>query len=311
MSERDDWGLSPGSQNGGGGGYGGNRNYGGGNNWNRNRQGGGGNGGGNRGNWGRGGNRNEKPFDPNNVKLYKPYVVISNKEVPPNVVESVSRIVKTLEGLGFILRMDGMEGLAAATENIPAPDNRELHLPWKGFDNKESKFTYNSDEAKALAKLFHPGYDTLKPAVQSFLAKNVRLAMGDRLKSPALFMICWSEDGAENSLQKTIKSGNIGHIIGIMSSLHAPIFNFGKPDAEQRLRYFLGLDGANNNTERSEADPRPNAYTSQSNENEYNTSTQNQQYSRPQQYGQPNQQNYQHSQQSNGQGYSMDGDDSL
>lgn len=82
----------------------------------------------------------------------------------------------------------------------------------------------------------------MKLPVQAFLAKNVRLLYGDKLKSPALFMLCWSEDGAETLREKTNRTGSIGHAIQIAYSMRIPIFNLGKPDTEERLKRYLDLD---------------------------------------------------------------------
>jgi hypothetical protein len=176
--------------------------------------------------------------------LYKCFVGTGNKEAPDHVLERMRAITGQLEQFGYTLRTGGMEGPDEIFET--ASKNPELYLPWKGFNNKESKHTFNTKQSLDIAKLFHPTFEGLKPAIQAFLAKNARMVLGKDLKSPAMFIICWSEDGAENSKEKTAKTGNVGHVIAIASAMKIPVFNFGKPDAEQRLRSFLELPGDNN-----------------------------------------------------------------
>lgn len=188
-------------------------------------------------NKGQGGFRRKSPEDEGPAKLYKPYVITGNKETPQNVIESMQRIVKELSAIGYIMRSGGKEGPEEAVENCVT--DKEIHLPWKGFNQKDSKFTFTHNHAKEIAAMFATGYENLKPVIQTFLAQNVRMVMGKDLKSPALFMICWSEDGAESKREKTIKTGNIGHAIAIASTLHIPIFNLGKSDAEARLKQYL------------------------------------------------------------------------
>jgi len=174
------------------------------------------------------------------AKLYKPYVGSGNRDAPSDVSETIQRLAKFLEEFGFICRTGGMEGPEQNFED--AAKNHELHLPWKGFNNKESKSAFNTPEALAIAKMFHPTFDDLKPAIQAFLAKNARLVLGKDLRSPALFVLCWSADGAECSREKTARTGNVGHVIAIASAIKIPIFNLAKPDAEYRLKQHLELN---------------------------------------------------------------------
>jgi hypothetical protein len=180
---------------------------------------------------------NKKPIEEG--KLYKPYVGTGNKETPDDVLKRMSVIAKTLEQFDFVLRTGGLEGPDAVFED--SVKNLELYIPWKGFNNKESKNYFNTTQSLDVAKMFHFGFDKLKPAIQAFLAKNVRMVLGKDLKSPAMFIVCWSEDGVEHVKDRTSSTGNIGHIIAIASSMKIPVFNLGKPDAEKRLKNYLEL----------------------------------------------------------------------
>jgi hypothetical protein len=204
------------------------------NNWNKSGSNG-------KSNWnGNKGGYPKKNQEPEEIKLYKPYVGIGNKEAPQDILDQMRRLATELNGFGYLLRTGGLDGPDAAFE-AGASGNVEVHLPWKGFADKESKFTFTGPLATGVAKMFHPSFDTLKPVVQTFLAKNARMVLGKDVKSPALFMICWSDDGVESVKNKTSKTGNIGHAIAIASSLHIPIFNLANHDAEIRLKRYLGL----------------------------------------------------------------------
>lgn len=183
--------------------------------------------------------RKPEELKPEDVVLYKPYTVTANKEIPDNVLENIKKIIKELEIKGYILRTGGMDGPEDAFEK--STSKKEIYLPWRGFAEKESKFTYAHPAAKILAARYQSGFDGLKNFVQAFLIKNVRIVLGTETKSPSLFMIVWTEDGAESLSEKSVRTGNSGHAIAIASDLGIPIFNFGKPDAEQRLRKYLNL----------------------------------------------------------------------
>ena len=167
------------------------------------------------------------------IELYKPYAMVSNRDVPVPILGQMSEIAKLMDNLGFTCRIDGGEGASASAEPIEC--RKELILAWKGFNEKESAFTYNQPEAFEIAKLFHPTYDSLKPAIQAFLARNARVVMGQTLKSPIMFLVVYTEDGAETVKERTSKTGFAGHLIAMACGLGMPVFNLQKPDAYQRL----------------------------------------------------------------------------
>lgn len=208
---------------------------------NQNRWNGGNNkGGNNTGKW----NNNKKwtkkePEDPSKFELYRPYVITGNKDAPVSVIEAMKRIVKDLEALGYTTRTGGLEGPDQAVE--PISTRLELYLPWQGFNNKESKFYFNTATALVAAGKFHPTFESLSGPVKAFLSKNARMVLGEKLNSSAHLLICWSEDGVETAKEKTVRTGNIGHVIAIANTMRIPIFNLGKADAEQRLRTYLSI----------------------------------------------------------------------
>lgn len=229
------------SANGGGGGgnWQGNRsqnyqggNGGGGGGWQGNR----GQGGGWQGKGGGGGGKFQRAPE-TDLTLYKPYTIVANNDVPPEIASKFEEIAKRLEQREYTVRIGGMEGIDDRIEK--AVKKFELHLPWREFNGKQSKFYYNGERAFAVAKMFHPTFDSMKKGIQAFLAKNARLILGDKMNSPTLFLLCWTEDGAESIRERTAKTGFSGHPIAIASALGVPIFNLAKSDAEQRLNFLV------------------------------------------------------------------------
>ena len=184
--------------------------------------------------------KEEEPFDPSKVELYLPYAVTGNKEAPPEIVDRIQNAMRKLEYHGYTSRTGGMEGLDNVIEKTV--NRTELVIPWKGFSDKYSKNYYNTKESLVIARMFHSSFDGLKPAIQAFLAKNVRQILGKDLKSAVMFLICWTEDAVEDAKYKTVKTGNMGHVISIATARRIPIFNFQNLDAEERLYRFLGLE---------------------------------------------------------------------
>lgn len=210
-------------------------------NWNGQRSGGGfgGNGGGSGGKWGggNGGGFQKKRPEETDLTLYKPYAIAANPDAPPEILAKFQEIALFLESRDYTARIDGKDGVSAALEKTIK--KFEMHLPWRGFGDKESRFYYNTDRAFAVAKMFHPTFDNMKKGIQAFLAGNARLIMGDKMVSPVLFFLCWTEDGAESIKSRTSRTGFTGHPIAIASALGIPVFNLAKPDAQQRLTFLV------------------------------------------------------------------------
>lgn len=216
--------------------------------WNNNQQnnqrqnnGGGnwGNRGGNQGGGGNWGNKSggfqRKPET--DFSLYLPYAATGNQNPPPEVLSRIESVVRRLNQMGFTARTGGFEGVEEAVEKTSA--KKEVHLPWKGFNDKESKFTWTKERATSVARMFQPGFDALKKPVQTFLAKNARLILGDSVASPALFLIVWTEDGCNTIKRRNAQTGFAGHPIAIASALGIPIYNFQNPEDERRLNEYL------------------------------------------------------------------------
>jgi hypothetical protein len=234
------------SNNGGDRGYnrdGGQNNYQGNNrgNWNNDRGGNGGNGGG--GNWqnrqnnngGKSGGFKRKPET--DFSLYLPYAVTGNPNPPEQIIARFENVAKRLDQMGFTARTRGFEGIEDAVEKVVK--KVELLLPWRDFNQKESKTTWTKERAYSVAKMFHPGYDALKKSVQTFLAANARILLGDSMAAPALFLLVWSEDGCNDIRRKSQQTSFAAHSIAIASSLGIPIYNLQNPDDERKLYAYL------------------------------------------------------------------------
>lgn len=191
-----------------------------------------------KGNGGGGGGYQRREKEPEDLTLYKPYVVVANKDVPQEVISKFKQLAKELEDQGFTVRTDAADMLGSVIE---AFDKCETYLPWKGFNDKISKNTWNSERSKSIAKMFHPSFDSMKPAIQAFLARNARLVLGQDLTSPSMFILVWSADGAETKIERTAQTGQVGHHIAIANAMRIPVFNLAKQDSERRLKQYLDI----------------------------------------------------------------------
>lgn len=232
------------NRNQGGGGYQ-NRSQGGGGGY-QNRQGGGGYSGGNSGGGYRQGGRSNyqkgnAPKVPEMKELYKPYLIAGGNDFPTNKTAELRSIVELLDKHSFTARVNGMRGMGEVAEELVKQTRHELHIPWKGFDDKESKFAWAHPFASELLLQMMPSAESLSPGIQKMMTTYIRMMLGSNLNSPVLFSIIYTPDCAEKPPEKSKDTGNAEMIITLSHTYRRPVFNIAKPDCEKRIRHFLGL----------------------------------------------------------------------
>ena len=194
-----------------------------------------------------GGFSKDKEVDLTNYTLYKPFSIFCNDNAPPEILARAKDVLLFLYNHGFTTRASCLTGSEKQILEYIPKDKLELYIPWKDFDNRDTKFYFNDKVSQHVAKMFHKSYDTLKPPVQAFLAKNVRMILGEKAKSRTSLIIVWSEDGAADVNQVTFKTGNISHPIAVASAVHIPVFNLQNPDILSLIAGYLHLKGKTNN----------------------------------------------------------------
>ncbi len=171
------------------------------------------------------------------VELYLPYTIHLNPNFPAQKLDELCAIVKRFSEFGYTLRIGGGNEFEMALE--PHAQRLELYLPWKGFNQRESKFSYNSESAKQLAALFHPGFEQLNYPIQAFIARNVRMMVGSNLKSPTLALIVYSEDGATKLQDIGQKTATARTVITLANYLRIPVFNLANENALASIVAYL------------------------------------------------------------------------
>lgn len=175
--------------------------------------------------------KNKKPYIPNKKKELPehPYIVFAvyvDGSFPQEIKDKIYHVVNTLLSKGYYVRING-DDKDFTNKLINISNNLEVYIPWKNFNNIESKHYFNDPMHKKIAASFMPGYENLPEAVKSLLARNVRLIFGDKLNSTALCLITWSSDGALHSSQVNKETGKASFLIRLMSKYRLPVFNIG------------------------------------------------------------------------------------
>lgn len=179
-----------------------------------------------------------KSPEPHHGLVYQAYAVVGNKEVPSKWLEWAEQTAIKLDELGFTLRTGGgAMPLEEAFEN--ATTHKEIHLPWKEFNQKESSYTRTHAGAAGLIRKLQPNFESLKPAVQAILSRNAAVIYGKDLRSPVRFLITYTDDGVEHGKDRTSQTGFAGLAIGLAGWLKIPVYNLKNEEAVSKLKIYV------------------------------------------------------------------------
>lgn len=165
------------------------------------------------------------------------YTGIGSRETPIEILSVFTKVGKFLANKGYILRSGHAEGADSAFEYgcDLASGNKEIYLPWNGFEGSDSKLIVNDSNAFEIAEKFHPYWHNLKQGARKLQARNSHQVLGWDLETPSKFIICWTKNGSG--------SGGTGQAIRIAKAYDIPIFDAGKyKDIEQvkkELKEFI------------------------------------------------------------------------
>jgi hypothetical protein len=169
------------------------------------------------------------------------YTGIGSRNTPEEVCKQMTQLAKHFESMGFILRSGSAGGADTAFENgVSNPINKEIYLPWKNFNGNQSSYFEISQEAFELADTLHPIFKSLKPAIQRLHARNTYQVLGNDLKTPSAFLVCYTPCGSEEESTLTSKSGGTATAIKLAYRKGVPIFNLQRHDAVNRLYEYIG-----------------------------------------------------------------------
>lgn len=148
----------------------------------------------------------------------KYYTGIGSRETPESLRPAFQFIASKLEKKGYILRSGAAEGADQYFESGVSKDkNKEIYLPWEGFNYHISPLYRNSMAAYKLAAKHHPRWSQLSIGARKLHTRNVHQVLGKDLKTPSDFVVCWTKDG--------LPSGGTGQAIRIAQSYGIQVYN--------------------------------------------------------------------------------------
>lgn len=173
----------------------------------------------------------------NTTKLF---TGIGTRTPPKNIEKDVIEISRLLFDSGYILRSGGADGMDTLFE-VPYKfsNNKEIYLPWKGFNKHKSNLFEVKKEAQEIASFYHPAWKRLNTRQKLLHGRNSYQVLGYELKIPSKFIICYTKDGAEDHLERKRETGGTGTAISIASYYNVPVINMFNPKWKERILKLL------------------------------------------------------------------------
>lgn len=143
------------------------------------------------------------------------YAGIGARATPPDVLEEMKKIALHLQPT-YTLRSGGAKGADSAFES-GAGYNKEIFIPWSGFNGSDAPFVKPSGKVTAVARKHHPYWEKLSYSTRRLMERNVMIILGEDLKTRVDFVVCWTPDGMD--------SGGTGHAIRVAEAYRIPVYN--------------------------------------------------------------------------------------
>lgn len=112
------------------------------------------------------------------------YTGVGSRETPETKMNLMTRLAKVLEGKGYILRSGGAIGADTAFEN-----GATEKIIYKVKDS--------TPECEEIAARIHPAWHMCSDYAKKLHGRNVKQVLGDDLKTPSDFLLCWTKEGKD------------------------------------------------------------------------------------------------------------------
>ena len=166
------------------------------------------------------------------------YAGIGSRETPDLILRTMTELAKRLANKGYTLRSGGAPGADAAFEQgcDEVLGSKEIYLPWKDCFNNKSKLYWSAyeEEARVIASETHPAWKTLGENVRKLHTRNVYQVLGEDLRTPSDFVLCWTINGE--------LKGGTAQALRIAIKHRIPIYNLGSTDGLDKFKQFYRLN---------------------------------------------------------------------
>lgn len=151
------------------------------------------------------------------------YAGVGSRRTPDDVLREMYDLACILSIRGWVLRSGGADGADEAFER--GANEKEIYLPWPRFNGNPSRLCRVSAEAIEESLKFHPTPDILNDASRKFMGRNLYQVLGQDLRTPCRFVVCWTPFSTEAAFDPKKWIGGTGQAIRIAGHRNIPIYN--------------------------------------------------------------------------------------
>lgn len=185
------------------------------------------------------------------------YAGIGSRDTPDYIGEIMIKAGYYLARAGLTLRSGGAPGadqffeIGADLAIMQDPTcQKQIFLPRKDFfgTGNPSIWTFEDvdDQLKMdielIAGNFHKGWLGLDHTSKQLMSRNVNQVLGDDLKSPVDFVLCWTKDGCISHEERSRITGGTGQALSIADSKGIEIFNLQNKEHNHMGRVLAKLE---------------------------------------------------------------------
>jgi hypothetical protein len=135
-------------------------------------------------------------------EVLKYYCGVGSRQTPDEVMAEMRMIAAILRENGYILNSGGADGADTAFED-GAGDEKQIFLPWEGFNGRDGIVAGGKTAARKIAMRIHPYWDNLTQGGKKLHTRNACQVLGFDLKTPVDFVVCWTPDGKPSGGTRT------------------------------------------------------------------------------------------------------------
>jgi hypothetical protein len=170
------------------------------------------------------------------------YSGIGSRETPDNVLVVMEKLGAAFAKKGFVLRSGGADGADSAFERgcDSASGQKEIYLPWKGFNGNSSELFNLCDKAFQIAWDFHPNLYGTASGTQKLMARNSYQVLGADCSTKADFVVCYCPLDTKGNWR-----GGTSQALRIAKHYRIPIFNLTSKEELDALKNFVNQLEAN------------------------------------------------------------------
>jgi len=169
------------------------------------------------------------------------YVGVGSSRTPESILDTMSGLAEELAIEGFTLRCGNGGPADDAFERgaLAATGLTEVHIPRPRPCGSDENIVSDNKRTVDPFRGVLPHWSDLSDAESLTARTAAHLVLGSDLRTPSLFLITWTPDGAEWSGALTQETGRSAASIALCSRLGIPVFNLKHGASQLQLRALM------------------------------------------------------------------------